>query len=408
MNGHPPTSSRSFSGFTWGICVLLFVGTLLNYLDRQVMALTADKIIADFHLSKEDLGGIIAAFRYAYGIGHLVGGFLIDAYGPRFVYPSAGALWSVGGMLMGFATTAGLLRGFNATLGAGEAFNFPCALKATAALVPPEERTLANGIFNSGAPIGALVAPIIITVLTIYYSWRAAFVVTGALGFFWVAAWLLYTRGSGEKLKGSGFVFSDAVRVARHIVSLPGFWVLAVSAIIINSVNYYLADWVPLYLKTTRGFSFARGNVLSIAVYAGTWLGYILAGLLVRKLIGWGVTISAAKKWTLCVSCVLLGSAVAAGLTPNRYVAVGCLAVTGMGMAGFMVIYLTLAQDLDPAHVGATSGLLGGMGNLVYGYMSPYIGRLADMKESFLTLTLIGCLPWLAFLVIFWGIKEKK
>lgn len=408
MNDRPPRSSRSLSGFTWGICVLLFVGTLLNYLDRQVMALTADKIIADFHLSKEDLGGIIAAFRYAYGIGHLVGGFLIDAYGPRVVYPSAGALWSLGGMLMGFASTAGLLRGFNATLGAGEAFNFPCALKATAALVPPEERPLANGIFNSGAPIGALVAPIIVTVLTVYYSWRAAFVVTGALGFFWVAAWLLYTRGSGEKLTGTGFVLSNALRVARHIVSLPGFWVLAVSAIIINSVNYYLADWVPLYLKSTRGFSFARGNVLSIAVYAGTWLGYVLVGLLVRRLVGWGVAISAAKNWALCVSCVLLGSAIVAGLTPYRYVAVGCLALTGMGMAGFMVIYLTLAQDLDPAHVGATAGLLGGLGNLVYGYLSPYIGRLADMKESFLTLTLIGCLPWLAFLVIFWGIKEKK
>jgi ACS family hexuronate transporter-like MFS transporter len=387
--------------------VLLFVGTLLNYLDRQVMALTADKIIADFHLSKEALGGIIAAFRYTYGMGHIVGGFLIDAYGTRFVYPSAGALWSLGGMLMGFAGTAGLLRGFNATLGAGEAFNFPCALKATAALVPPEERPLANGIFNSGAPIGALVAPVIVTLLTVYYSWRAAFVVTGALGFFWVAAWLLYTRGSGEKLTGTGFVWSNALAAARHVVSLPGFWVLAVSAIIVNSVNYYLADWVPLYLKTTRGFSFARGNVLSIAVYAGTWLGYLLAGLLVQRLVAWGVEISAAKKWTLAASCVLLCSAVAAGLTPYRYVAVGCLALTGMGMAGFMVIYLTLAQDLAPAHVGVTSGLLGGLGNLVYGYLSPYIGRLADLKESFLTLTLIGCLPWLAFLVIFWGIRNN-
>jgi ACS family hexuronate transporter-like MFS transporter len=408
MNDQPRKSFRSLSGFTLGICMLLFVGTLLNYLDRQVMALTADKILTDFHMSKEDLGKIIASFRYAYGMGHLVGGFLIDAYGPRFVYPAAGALWSLGGMLMGFATTGTLLRGFNATLGAGEAFNFPCGVKATAMLVPEEERTLANGIFNSGAPVGALLAPVIVTLLTIYYSWRAAFVVTGALGIIWVAAWIWYTRGSGDKLTGTHFVWSNAVRAAGHVVSQPGFWVLAVSAIIINSVNYYLADWVPLYLKTTRGFSFARGNVLSIAVYAGTWLGYILTGLFVRRLVEWGVAISAAKKWALAASCVFLGSAVAAGLTPNRYVAVGCLALTGLGMAGFMVIYLTLAQDLCPTHVGVTAGLLGGLGNLVYGFLSPYIGRLADMKQSFLTLTLIGCLPWLAFLAIFWGIREKK
>lgn len=283
MNDSSHQPSKSLSGFTWGICVLLFVGTLLNYLDRQVMALTADKIIADFHLSKEDLGGIIAAFRYGYGIANLIGGFLIDAYGPRFVYPAAGAFWSLSGMMMGFASTAGLLMGFNAMLGAGEAFNFPCALKATAALVPPEERPLANGIFNSGAPVGALLAPIIITVLTVYYSWRAAFVVTGLLGLGWVAAWLLYTRGSGERLAGTGFDLSDALRVAGHIVSLPGFWVLAVSAIIINSVNYYLADWVPLYLKTTRGFSSPaatcfRLRFMSARGWATFWSGSWYAG----------------------------------------------------------------------------------------------------------------------------------
>jgi len=408
MEGQPPESSRSLSGFTWGICVLLFVGTLLNYLDRQVMALTADKIIADFHLSKENLGGIISSFRYTYGLGHIVGGFLIDAYGTRFVYPFAGGVWSLGGLLMGFAGTVGLLRGFNAVLGAGEAFNFPCALKATATLVPEGERTFANGIFNSGAPIGALLAPIIITPLAIYYSWRAAFVVTGGLGFVWVVVWLWYTRGSGEKLKGAGFVWRDAWHSARHVISLPGFWVLAVSSIIINSTNYYLADWVPLYLKTARGFSFARGNVLSIAIFVGTWLGYLLTGLFVRRLVDWGVEISAAKKWALFLSCVFLGAAVPAGLTPYRYLAVGCLVFTGFGMAGFMLIYVTLAQDLDPARVGVTGGLLGGLGNLVYGYLSPYIGRLADMERSSFTLTMIGCLPWLAFLAIYVGIKAKK
>jgi ACS family hexuronate transporter-like MFS transporter len=411
MNDQARRPSKTLSGFTLGICALLFVGTVLNYLDRQVMALTADKIIADFHLSAEGLGKILASYRYAYGIGQVAGGFLVDAYGPLFVYPAAGALWSLGGLLMGFASSVGLMCGFNATLGAGEALHFPCALKATARLVPPKERALANGIFNSGAPVGAVLAPIIITALTVYYSWRAAFVVTGVLGFFWVATWLLYTRGSGEKLTGSGLVLSGALSTAGHILSLREFWVLAVPAIIINGVNYYLADWVPLYLKTTRGFNFGRGNMLSIAVYAGMWLGYLLIGILIRKLMEWGLAISAAKNWSLCISCLFLSSSIVAGLTPYRYVAVGCLGMTGMGMAGFMVIYLTLLQDLDPSHVGVTSGLLGGLGNLVYGYLNPYIGRLADMKESFIIFILIGCLPWLAFLAVYWGgwgVKEKK
>jgi len=96
-------------------------------------------------------------------------------------------------------------------------------------------------------------------------------------------------------------------------------------------------------------------------------------------------------------------SAVAAGLTPSRFLAVGLLALTGVGVAGFLVIYLTLAQDLDPAHVGVTTGLLGGIGNLAYGFLSPYIGLLADLHKNFLTLAIIGVLPWLAFIAILVG-----
>jgi sugar phosphate permease len=191
-----------------------------------------------------------------------------------------------------------------------------------------------------------------------------------------------------------------------RLLGMRSFWLLAVSAIIINSVSYYLADWIPLYLKTSRGFSFAAGNLLSIVVYAGSSGGNILVGLFVRKLVNSGLTVSAAKKWSLFASCVLICTAILAGSTPYRYVAVGCLALTGVGVAGFLVIYLTLLQDLDPAYVGVSSGLLGGIGNLAYGYFSPLIGRLADLHETHLTFTLIGLLPWLAFMAIFPVVSE--
>jgi sugar phosphate permease len=193
-----------------------------------------------------------------------------------------------------------------------------------------------------------------------------------------------------------------------HLLTTRGFWMLTVSAVIINSVNYYLADWIPLYLKTSRGFSFAAGNVLSIVVYAGSSIGNILVGLIVRKLVAVNLTVAAAKKWSLFGSCVLICLAVAAGIASNRYVAVGCLALTAVGVAGFLVIYLTLVQDLDPAYVGLSSGLLGGFGNLTYGYLSPYIGRLADLHETSLTFMLMGLLPWLAFLAILPEVKEQQ
>jgi sugar phosphate permease len=182
---------------------------------------------------------------------------------------------------------------------------------------------------------------------------------------------------------------------------------LAVAGITINSVNYYLADWIPLYLKTTRGFSFAAGNILSIIVYAGISCGNILVGLFVRSAVAKGLSVSAAKRWALVINCVLMGSAAGAGLTPSRYLAVILLALTGMGTGGFLVIYLTLAQDLAPRHVGISTGLLGGLGNLVYGLLSPYVGLLADLHRSSLTLTLIGTLPWLALVALFWAIPRE-
>jgi ACS family hexuronate transporter-like MFS transporter len=400
--------SERVSARTWWICFLLFLATAIIYLDRQVLALTADRIIAEFGLTQEGFGHVIAAFRYSYGFFQIFGGFLVDAHGPGIVFPAASGLWSLAGLLTGLATSVSMLVGFRLLLGAGEAFNWPCALKVTNALLPPEDRPLANGIFSSGAAVGALVAPVIVTLITVYFSWRAAFVATGAAGGLWVLAWLWFTRGSSEQLKGSSFPLKKVFRVIVRILLMPEFWVLAVSAVIINSVNYYLADWIPLYLKTSRGFSFARGNFLSIVVYGGSSVGNILVGVLVQRLVAHGMSTMSAKRWALFASCVLMLSAIPAGLTSHRYLAVICLALTGMGVAGFLVIYLTLVQDLEPAYVGVSSGLLGGLGNFAYGYVSPYIGLLADRHKSFLILILAGLLPWLAFAAIFFGVGFKQ
>lgn len=391
------------SSKTWGICLLLFLATAIIYLDRQVMALTAERIIAEFGLTKEGFGRVIGAFRTSYGISQILGGFLVDSLGPYIVFPAASGLWALSGLLTGLAASVGVLTGCRFLLGIGEAFNWPCALKVTQELVPDKDRPLANGIFNSGAPVGALLAPIIVTTITIYFSWRAAFVTTGVIGALWVVVWLCYTRGESSRLKPRPFPFKDMLRTMLKILSLRGFWMLSASAIIINSVNYYLADWIPLYLKTTRGFSFAVGNLLTIVIYAGTSVGNILSGISVRRFVAGGMSVGNAKKWTLFLSCLFMLSAVAAGVTASRALAVVFLALTGVGVAGFLVIYLTLVQDLDPAHVGVTSGLLGGLGNLVYGMLSPYIGLLADRHKNLFTFTLIGVLPWVAFLAIFLG-----
>lgn len=396
------------SARVWLLCGLLFLATVLNYLDRQVLALTAEKIMAEFHLTKESFGEVIAAFRYAYGIFQIAGGWLVDARGSRVIYPLAVGLWSLAGVLTAFAASARMLMGFRFALGIGEAFNWPSALQVTKRLVPAKDRPLANGIFNSGAAAGAMLAPLIVTTLSLRFGWRAAFVVTGALGGLWIMAWLIFTRGWKTQLGGSGASISEAGKVMWRIVTRRGFWLLLVSAIIVNGVNYFLADWIPLYLKTERGFSFAAGNALSIIVYGSLEVGNILVGLFVRRMVAAGSSVAAAKRRALAGSCVLMSSAALAGMVGNRYVAIALLMFTALGVAGFLVIYLTLVQDLEPDHVGAAAGLLGGAGNLAYGFFSPYIGRLADLQQTTLTFGLIGLLPWLALLAILSSLRERQ
>lgn len=401
-------SSAKTPARVWWLCGFLFLATVLNYPDRQVLALTAEEIMREFGLSKEGLGGIIAAFRYAYAAFQILGGWMVDAWGAHRMFPAAVGLWSLAGLLTGLAQSGRMLAGFRFMLGTGEAFNWPCALKVTQRLVPAKDRALANGIFNSGAAAGAMVAPLIVTFVTLYYGWRAAFIVTGLLGALWVGGWFWITRSLSQRLAGSARAPRQVLQIVGRILSARTFWLLAVSAIIVNSVNYFLADWTPLYLKSERGFSFAAGNALSILIYAGLEAGNILVGFFVRKLVKSGLSISTARKWALLLSCVLMSSASFPGFTSYRYLAVLFLMFTALGVAGFLVIYLTLVQDIDPANVGTSASLLGGLGNLAYGFFSPYIGRLSDLNQTGVTFLLVGVLPWLGFGAIFYGVGLEE
>ncbi len=403
----PPEQRRSAAPGAWWICGLLLAGTVLNYLDRQVLSLTAEKIIADFGIDKEGFGQILSSFRYSYAVTQIVGAWLVDRVGAYAIYPAAVGLWSLAGIATAFATSLGGLRGCRFMLGIGEAFNWPCALKVTERLLPEKDRPLANGIFNSGTALGAMIAPLIVTFLTLRYSWRSPFIVTGLLGFVWIAVWLAATRAVAPKLKSSNMHTRDAPRILLGILRERSFWSLAISAVIVNGVSYVLADWIPLYLKTERGFSFAVGNVLSMTVYAGMDAGNLISGFYVRRMVARGWTVTRARNRALLTSCFLMSAAALTGLAP-RSAALVCLISTAIGVAGFLVIYLSLVQTVAPQHVGACSGLLGGLGNLSYGIVSPCIGRLADLNHTGITLLLVGLLPWLALVSIQLGFRQER
>jgi hypothetical protein len=152
---------------------------------------------------------------------------------------------------------------------------------------------------------------------------------------------------------------------------------------------------------------FAAGNLLSSLVYGGIDAGNLLIGFFIRYRIGRGDGIASARQPALFGSCVLLSSAVIVGIVDNRFVALAALVITGFGLGAFLVIYLSRCQELNPAHLGAVTGVLGGLGNLVYGFLSPSIGALADRGNSAVTFMVMGLLPWFAFAAMSWRPRSR-
>ncbi|MFA5257841.1 MAG: MFS transporter [Opitutales bacterium] len=190
-----PESGAVMTNYRWRICALLFFATTINYLDRSVINILAPTLQKEIGWDAVEYGYITTAFTAAYAFGLAAFGWFIDRFGSKVGYTVSIVGWSLAAMAHGLVSTVmgfGIVR---ALLGLSESGNFPAAIKTTAEWFPKKERALATGIFNSGANIGAVLAPAVVPWLTITYGWPAAFVVTGATGFIWVFFWLaLYKK----------------------------------------------------------------------------------------------------------------------------------------------------------------------------------------------------------------------
>ncbi len=176
---------------------VLFLATVLTYLDRQTLAICEKMVRDEFHLNDEQYGQLLAAFRWAYALMQVPAGLMADRLPLRTTFGLAVGLWSLAGAAAAAVFRFPLLMATRSVLGTGETFNWPCASRIVANMFPPSDRSLASGIFNSGAALGALIAPAVIGSIAYLFGWRAAFVTMGALGGAWLVLWFTVTsRGS--------------------------------------------------------------------------------------------------------------------------------------------------------------------------------------------------------------------
>jgi ACS family hexuronate transporter-like MFS transporter len=215
--------------WAWGLCWLMFACTVLNYMDRQAIALVGTQVKERFSLDNVGFGWVLASFQLAYAFFQWPSGYLVDRWDVRRTYAGAVIWWSLAGIATAFAPTLGILMAFRALLGVGESFNWPCALRVTAGVLPPADRSLGNGIFNSGAAIGAVLTPFVVAPLAVRMGWQFPFIILGFSGLAWVFVWLLLTRGS--RLAAATPPRSQRGRSGLAPEAARGFLALAILAI---------------------------------------------------------------------------------------------------------------------------------------------------------------------------------
>jgi len=308
-------SQSKIGGYRWTICALLFFATTVNYLDRQVLSLLQPMLSEKFGWSNTQYANITSVFQFTYALSMLFAGRFIDKLGTKKGYTWAIIIWSLGAVIHALAIPIGegmltilgwvgivsipvSVLGFmfaRAILGVGESGNFPAAIKATAEYFPKKERSFSTGIFNSGANIGAVLAPLTVPWIAEHWGWETTFVIIGGVGFLWMFFWLvLYEKPEKQKRLSKAELDyirsdkevneSDGQSAASEKVSwtkLLGYkqtWAFAFGKFMTDGVWWFFLFWLPAYLNSNYGLSGMAVTVPLAVLYSMTMIGSVGGG----------------------------------------------------------------------------------------------------------------------------------
>ncbi len=310
-------------GMRWIVIGLIAFATVINYIDRNALAVMWPAVSREIGADKTDYALLVTIFMLAYAVGQSLFGKIFDVIGTRLGFALSILVWSVSIGLHSVVRSIGLLSVLRATLGVSEAGNWPGATKACAIWFPPRERAFAQGIFNSGASIGGIVSAPLVALLFTGVGWRGAFLIVGLLGFLWLMPWLWFYRADpdghpwlseAERAHIAGRGEADPTAAEGGTWS-PGWgallrqrqsWAVIAGRFFLDPIWWLFVAWLPIYLAETFGFDVKQIGLFAWVPYVGAMLGSLfggwLAGVLIRK--GW--SIDAARKGTITLGCVIM------------------------------------------------------------------------------------------------------
>jgi ACS family hexuronate transporter-like MFS transporter len=392
----------------WLICGLLFFATSVNYMDRQVIGLLKPTLQLQFGWTEVGYSNIVLAFQFAYGAGLLFIGKLIDRLGTRKGFSLAVFVWSVAAMAHAAAGSVIQFAIARFSLGLGEAGSFPASVKAVAEWFPKRERALATGLFNCGSNIGAIVTPLIVPWITYRFGWRMAFIVTGALGFIWIACWLaVYHRPEEDKFISDtelayiqGDVQEPGVTISlRAMITHRQAWAVAAGKFFTDPIWFVYLFWMPDFLSRNLGLDL-RGMALPLfVIYSGATVGSIAGGWFSSALLKRGWTLNASRKTALLACAVAVTPIMIAAHTTDAWLAVFLIAIAAGAHQGWSANIYTLASDMFPkSAVGAVVGFATMVGVISSMFVSKAVGYILQRTGSYVP---VFVMAGLAYLVAF-------
>jgi ACS family hexuronate transporter-like MFS transporter len=400
------------AAWRWGIVWLLFLATMLNYMDRLALNNTQRYLLPEFEPDPERRNEVYANVQFAFGMSfalfQVVAGFLIDRFSLRYLYLGAILVWSAAGALTGFVPP-GLVAGLIAcriALGIGEAFNWPCAVACVRRVIPRESRGLANGIFHSGASIGAMATPFLVLAFvdtTTGDGWRYLFITVGMAGVLWAVFWLRETRGERAKVIDSPPAPDPGAahdhRPFAAVFGLLPFWVCLGTGLGVNVCWHFYNQWFPRYLTEDLQVSGRTEQLVLAGFFVAADLGSMASGWTTRKLARSGFTVEASRKLVMLgLALIVCVATVPAAYLPAEYLAAKFaffFVVAAAAMGGF-AIFFSLAQDIVPRHTAKILGVCGCVSWLAISGVTMVVGGLAGPGKYAELFLVIGCVPLLA------------
>jgi len=381
-------SSSQIGRFRWTICSLLFFATTVNYLDRAVISLLKSTFTEQLHWDDADYTNVEIVFKISYAIGLLGAGRLIDKLGTRIGYALATGIWSLAAIGHALANTVFGFGVARSALGLSEAGNFPAAIKTVAEWFPKKERALATGIFNSGANIGAIVAPLSVPFINHAWGWKWTFVITGAFGFIWLIFWfMLYDVPAKHKKLSPAerkYINTDTeISPADNSNGGgPGFswgkllgfrqtWAFSIGKLLTDPIWWFYLFWLPDFLESQYGLKGTAVSLPVALVYTMSTVGSIWGGWLPMNFINRGMPVFRARKTSMLIYAFLVLPIIFAQLAGsiNMWLAVIIIGIAASAHQAWSANIFTTVSDMFPKKATASVTGIGGMAGALGGIL---------------------------------------